>query len=325
MNTLSIIIYIVPIAAVFLFLFLYLIEKNRNLSILKENKRINKKILINLENERIIDSLNSILEDDNLNYQNLCNSVRISTNSSSVIFSEMNKHNGSFKAKFYSSSETLNLDSYLSESNDDKTLAIITGIEGTGKISSANDKDIFPKWFDEIKFNNVICLPIIKRIETIGCIYLFFSKKENEQTLEKKMQNANLLIKLSQRVNSTHQSSGNIYENPNAINNEELIKKNRLVTINLNENTEVLNYKNNQISLSSSEYSIMKNLINKNGRILLYEEILTILWPNSEKVNKTAMRLHIHRLREKTNNISNNLNFIKTLRGKGIYIDTELL
>ena len=156
MNTLSIIIYIVPIAAVFLFLFLYLIEKNRNLSILKENKRINKKILINLENERIIDSLNSILEDDNLNYQNLCNSVRISTNSSSVIFSEMNKHNGSFKAKFYSSSETLNLDSYLSESKDDKTLAIITGIEGTGKISSANDKDIFPKWFDEIKFNNVI-------------------------------------------------------------------------------------------------------------------------------------------------------------------------
>jgi DNA-binding response OmpR family regulator len=69
----------------------------------------------------------------------------------------------------------------------------------------------------------------------------------------------------------------------------------------------------------------MKNLINKNGKILLYEEILTILWPNSEKVNKTAMRLHIHRLREKTNNISNNLNFIKTLRGKGIYIDTELL
>tara|TARA_B110000438_G_scaffold112997_1_gene110821 strand:- start:4290 stop:5267 length:978 start_codon:yes stop_codon:yes gene_type:complete len=324
MNTQNLIIYIVSFAAILLFIILYLIEKKKNISVVKDNKKLNKKIFINLENERIIDSLNSVLDDSELNYQNLCNSIRVSTNSSTVIFSEMNKHNGSFKAKYYSSSEILDLNSYLAEFNNDKTLAIITGSEGTGKISSSDDKNIFPKWFDEINFSHVICLPIIKRIETLGCIYLFFSNIDNEKILEKKFQNANLLIKLSEKINSTPKISGNIYENPIEKNNEELVEKNSLIKISLDENTEVLNYKNNQISLSSSEYSIMKNLIHKNGEILLYEEIVTTLWPNSEKINKTALRLHIHRLREKTNNISNNLDFIKTLRGKGIYIDKEL-
>jgi len=325
MNTQNLIIYIVLIAVSLLFLFLYLIAKNRNLSIIKENKKLNNNSRDQLENQRIIDSINSLLDYSELNYQKLCNSIRISTNSSTVIFSEMNKHNGSFKAKYYSSSETLDLNSYLAEFNDDNTLAIITGSEGTAKICDLNDKSIFPSWFDEMKFSRVICLPIINRIETFGCIYLFFTNNENNITLEKKLQNANLLIKLSQRIILQTKNSTNIYENSNIKNDKDLIKNNNsLIPISLDENTEVLEYKNNEISLSSSEYIIIKNLINKNGEILLYEEILRILWPNSQKINKTAMRLHIHRLREKTNNISNNLDFIKTLRGKGIYIDKDL-
>lgn len=324
MNTQSLIIYIPTIVIILMFLLLYLIEKMKHLSVIKENKKLNKKIFINLENERIIDSLNSILDDSELNYQNLCNSIRISTDSSTVIFSEMNKHNGSFKPKYYSSSETLDLNSYLEEVNKDKTLAIITGSEGTSKISTLNEKELFPKWFDEIIFNHVICLPIINRIETIGCFYLFISHKNNEETLEKKLQNTNLLIKLSQRINLKLNSSGEIYKNQSDITDKEIIELNTLLEISLDESTEVLNYKNSQISLSSSEYIIMKNLINKNGGILLYDDILKLLWPNSDKNNKTAMRLHIYRLREKTNNISNNLDFIKTLRGKGIYIDKEL-
>ena len=325
MNTQNLIIYIVLAAASLLFLILYLIAKNKILSVINENKKLNTKNLAQLENQRIIDSINSILDYSELNYQNLCNSIRISTNSSTVIFSEMNKHNGAFKAKYYSSSETLDLKSFLAEFNDDNTLAIITGSEGTAKICSLDDKSIFPKWFDKIKFNSVICLPIINRIETFGCIYLFFNNNENSIILDKKLQNAHLLIKLSQKIILQTKNNTNIFENSNIKNEIEFIENNNnLIPINLDDNTEVLEYKNKEISLSSSEYIIIKNVINKNGEILLYEEILRILWPNSEKVNKTAMRLHIHRLREKTNSISNDLDFIKTLRGKGIYIDKDL-
>ena len=325
MNTQNLIIYIVLAAASLLFLILYLIAKNKILSVIKENKKLNINSLAQLENQRIIDSINSILDYSELNYQNLCNSIRISTNSSTVIFSEMNKHNGAFKAKYYSSSETLDLKSFLAEFNDDNTLAIITGSEGTAKICSLDDKSIFPTWFDEIKFNSVICLPIINRIETFGCIYLFFNNNENSIILDKKLQNAHLLIKLSQKIILQTKNNTNIFENSNIKNEIEFIENNNnLIPINLDDNTEVLEYKNKEISLSSSEYIIIKNLISKNGEILLYEEIFRILWPNSEKVNKTAMRLHIHRLREKTNSISNDLDFIKTLRGKGIYIDKDL-
>ena len=76
--------------------------------------------------------------------------------------------------------------------------------------------------------------------------------------------------------------------------------------------------------LSNSEYLILKNLIGKNGELLLYEDIEKILWPNNDGVNKSAMRLHIHRLREKTNTITNHIDFIKTVRGKGIFIDSSL-
>lgn len=334
MNTQNLIIYIVLAAASLLFLILYLIAKNKILSVIKENKKLNINSLAQLENQRIIDSINLILDYSELNYQNLCNSIRISTNSSTVIFSEMNKHNGAFKAKYYSSSEKLDIKSYLAEFNDDNTLAIITGSEGSAKICSLNDNSIFPTWFDEIKFNSVICLPIINRIETFGCIYLFFNNNENNLILEKKLQNAHLLIKLSQKIilqtkNNINifetKNNTNIFENSNIKNEKDLIENNNnLIPINLDDNTEVLEYKNKEISLSSSEYIIIKNLISKNGEILLYEEIFRILWPNSEKVNKTAMRLHIHRLREKTNSISNDLDFIKTLRGKGIYIDKDL-
>ena len=76
--------------------------------------------------------------------------------------------------------------------------------------------------------------------------------------------------------------------------------------------------------MSNSEYLIISKLLSKNGDLLLYEEIEKILWPNNKGINKTAMRLHIHRLREKTNSITSNKDFIKTQRGKGIFIDLTL-
>ena len=67
----------------------------------------------------------------------------------------------------------------------------------------------------------------------------------------------------------------------------------------------------------------MKRLVDKKGDVLLYEEIENVLWPNNLEINKSAMRLHIHRLREKSNNVSGNLDLIKTVRAKGIYLELK--
>jgi len=98
-----------------------------------------------------------------------------------------------------------------------------------------------------------------------------------------------------------------------------------LNTISLDENLELLKFKDKEISLSNSEYLIMKRLFDKNGEVLSYTEIENILWPNKDGINKSAMRLHIHRLRDKSKNISENLDVIKTVRGKGIFLDKSLM
>ena len=96
-----------------------------------------------------------------------------------------------------------------------------------------------------------------------------------------------------------------------------------LTIFTLDENLELLKFKDKEISLSNSEYLIMKRLVDKKGDVLLYEEIENVLWPNNLEINKSAMRLHIHRLREKSNNVSGNLDLIKTVRAKGIYLELK--
>jgi len=93
----------------------------------------------------------------------------------------------------------------------------------------------------------------------------------------------------------------------------------------LDDNLELLKFKDKEISLSNSEYLIIKNLIQKNGQVLLYEEIEKILWPDNQNINKSAMRLHIFRVREKANDLTNNLDIIKTSRGKGVFLDINIL
>ena len=105
---------------------------------------------------------------------------------------------------------------------------------------------------------------------------------------------------------------------------EEIVAKNNVIPIIYDDNLQTIRFENSEISLSNSEYLILKNLIGKNGELLPYEDIEKILWPNNDGVNKSAMRLHIHRLREKTNTITNHIDFIKTVRGKGIFIDSSL-
>jgi len=291
----------------------------------KENNYLKNRIIHLNEKARIIDGID-FLNKETSNHKDLCNSIRIISNSECVIITEMDKMNGSFKPKAYSSSKELNLESFNSEFNQDNTLAIITGSTGNSKIyDKIKDSDLFPNWFNEIKFKYVIAIPMINRIETHACVYVFFDGHQEFNLLEYKLESIGKLISFYNRIklgnsetNKDNITFSNVFLNePN--------KSEEASFFELDDNLELLKFKDKEISLSNSEYLIIKNLIQKNGQVLLYEEIEKILWPDNQNINKSAMRLHIFRVREKANDLTNNLDIIKTSRGKGVFLDINIL
>lgn len=291
----------------------------------KENNYLKNRIIHLNEKARIIDGID-FLNKETSNHKDLCNSIRIISNSENVIITEMDKMNGSFKPKAYSSSKELNLESFNSEFNQDNTLAIITGSTGNSKIyDKIKDSDLFPNWFNEIKFKYVIAIPMLNRIETHACVYVFFDGHQEFNLLEYKLESIGKLISFYNRIklgnsetNKDNITFSNVFLNePN--------KSEEASFFELDDNLELLKFKDKEISLSNSEYLIIKNLIQKNGQVLLYEEIEKILWPDNQNINKSAMRLHIFRVREKANDLTNNLDIIKTSRGKGVFLDINIL
>jgi len=291
----------------------------------KENNYLKNRIIHLNEKARIIDGID-FLNKETSNHKDLCNSIRIISNSECVIITEMDKMNGSFKPKAYSSSKELNLESFNSEFNQDNTLAIITGSTGNSKIyDKIKDSDLFPNWFNEIKFKYVIAIPMLNRIETHACVYVFFDGHQEFNLLEYKLESIGKLISFYNRIklgnsetNKDNITFSNVFLNePN--------KSEEASFFELDDNLELLKFKDKEISLSNSEYLIIKNLIQKNGQVLLYEEIEKILWPDNQNINKSAMRLHIFRVREKANDLTNNLDIIKTSRGKGVFLDINIL
>ena len=315
----NILIYLFASTILFLIIFF-------NARIRKNNKNyksiifnLEKKNLIQIENQRVLDSINLLFENNNDPRQNLCNSIRIASDSNTVILSEMNTQNGSFQVTNFSSSSSIDISNFSPEYDEDKTLAIITGIEGTSKVLDYDQNKIFPKWFDELDYKQIISIPIIKGFQTYGCIYIFFSEKNEGKILEKKLNHSNIITKIFQNLFKENNQVPDEKKAP-----EEIVAKNNVIPIIYDDNLQTIRFENSEISLSNSEYLILKNLIGKNGELLPYEDIEKILWPNNDGVNKSAMRLHIHRLREKTNTITNHIDFIKTVRGKGIFIDSSL-
>ena len=309
------------IGSLFLLLLLVVILrsnlKNKNL-ISKINKLENRN-LIQVQNQRVLDSIDLLFENEFKPNENLCNSIRIATESETVILSVMNPQNGSIQAINSSSYKQIDVSNFEPEYDDKKTLAIVTGIEGTSKVLDNKNNEYFPEWFNELEFEQIISLPIINGFETYGCIYIFLRNRNEGELLEKKLKNSSLLIKIFQNSLSENKEQNEIIktkENKKNINN--------IIPIFYDDNLQTIRFENNEIALSNSEYLIISKLLSKNGDLLLYEEIEKILWPNNKGINKTAMRLHIHRLREKTNSITSNKDFIKTQRGKGIFIDLTL-
>tara|TARA_B100000965_G_C19447882_1_gene693837 strand:+ start:22 stop:987 length:966 start_codon:yes stop_codon:yes gene_type:complete len=292
---------------------------NKNKKVIKEKQNLENMILKYSASNRVIDSIEIFLsKNENTNIK-LCESIRLITNAKIVIYSEMNKSDGSFKPSAKSSSNDIDLEKLETEYVDDKSLAIITGIEGTSKIINNEENDIFPKWFKGIAFESVISVPIIEGFETIGCVYIFLENKI-EKNIDEFLKNiwiiTNLFIKTKSGIPASNFESKEFVENS-------LIDKKEQKTkgLALDENLELLKFNNKEISLSNSEYLIMKKLVDKNGEVLPYEEIENVLWPNKIGINKSAMRLHIHRLRDKSNSVTENQNLIKTVRGKGIFLE----
>ena len=291
----------------------------------KENNYLKNRIIHLNEKTRIIDGID-FLNKETSNHKDLCNSIRIISNSECVIITEMDKMNGSFKPKAYSSSKELNLESFNSEFNQDNTLAIITGSTGNSKIyDKIKDSDLFPNWFNEIKFKYVIAIPMLNRIETHACVYVFFDGHQEFNLIEYKLESIGKLISFYNRIKlgNSETNKDNITFNNVFLN--EPNKSEEASFFELDDNLELLKFKDKEISLSNSEYLIIKNLIQKNGQVLLYEEIEKILWPDNQNINKSAMRLHIFRVREKANDLTNNLDIIKTSRGKGVFLDINIL
>tara|TARA_B100000470_G_scaffold149023_1_gene115863 strand:+ start:2213 stop:3184 length:972 start_codon:yes stop_codon:yes gene_type:complete len=291
----------------------------------KENNYLKNRIIHLNEKARIIDGID-FLNKETSNHKDLCNSIRIISNSECVIITEMDKMNGSFKPKAYSSSKELNLESFNSEFNQDNTLAIITGSTGNSKIyDKIKDSDLFPNWFNEIKFKYVIAIPMLNRIETHACVYVFFDGHQEFNLIEYKLESIGKLISFYNRIKlgNSETNKDNITFNNVFLN--EPNKSEEASFFELDDNLELLKFKDKEISLSNSEYLIIKNLIQKNGQVLLYEEIEKILWPDNQNINKSAMRLHIFRVREKANDLTNNLDIIKTSRGKGVFLDINIL
>ena len=323
MNLELITIIILGIISTLTLIILYIFfKKNKNIS--NENKQLENLIIKTSLSNRLIDSIESFLEKKDNPEKKLCDSIRLVSSANTVIYLEMNKKDGSFKPVFYSSSNDLNIKDFSTEYVDDKTLSIIVGSEGTYKISGKNQDENFPKWFDQIEFENVISLPIIQGFETSGCLYIFLNNKLTDN-IDDFLRNIWIITNLFQKTEVKENRALFEVNNEEIISNEEQDNQIILSGLSLDENLELLKFKDKEISLSNSEYLIMKKLFDKNGEVLPYSDIENILWPNKDGINKSAMRLHIHRLRDKSKNISENLDVIKTVRGKGIFLDKTLL
>ena len=162
MNLELITIIILGIISTLTLIILYIFfRKNKNIS--NENKQLENLFIKSSLSNRLIDSIESFLEKKDNPEKKLCDSIRLVSSANTVIYLEMNKKDGSFKPVFYSSSNDLNIKDFSTEYVDDKTLSIIVGSEGTYKISGKNQDENFPKWFDQIEFEQYfsLILPLI--------------------------------------------------------------------------------------------------------------------------------------------------------------------
>ena len=103
-----ILIFILGVISLLSLIFLF-IALSKNKKTLLEMERLEELILKHSESNRVIDSIESFLSNNSDPDTKLCESLRIITNANSVIYTEMNKTDGSFKPKAKSSLNDINI------------------------------------------------------------------------------------------------------------------------------------------------------------------------------------------------------------------------
>lgn len=81
--------------------------------------------------------------------------------------------------------------------------------------------------------------------------------------------------------------------------------------------THNVTYNDEVINLTLKEYSILKYLVQKKGRIISSEELINHVWDENADPFTTVIRVHIYSLRKKLTAISGKENLIQTIKGVG--------
>jgi len=85
----------------------------------------------------------------------------------------------------------------------------------------------------------------------------------------------------------------------------------------LDKNGFLLKYQHNEVKLTNLEFSLLKLLMFKPGRIYSREQILTLAYNNNRDISERAIDSHIKNIRKKIKQINVTHNVIETIYGVG--------
>lgn len=92
----------------------------------------------------------------------------------------------------------------------------------------------------------------------------------------------------------------------------------------INTNTYQIRKKGKMITLSATEFKLLLYLVQKKGRVFNRDMLLDAVWKDETFVEPRTVDVHIRRLRSQIEDDPSNPIYIKTRRGLGYYVDSEL-
>lgn len=94
--------------------------------------------------------------------------------------------------------------------------------------------------------------------------------------------------------------------------------------LSLNEGDFSINFNNEQVELSKNEFKLLKKLIECKNEIVSREELLEILWDDTQFVDDNTLTVNVTRVKNKLKVVGIK-NIIKTKRGAGYMFDSNAI
>jgi phosphate regulon transcriptional regulator PhoB len=92
----------------------------------------------------------------------------------------------------------------------------------------------------------------------------------------------------------------------------------------INTGTYVVTKKKKAIKLSATEFKLLLYLVERKGRVFSRDMLLDAVWKDEAFVEPRTVDVHIRRLRSQIEDEPSNPKYVKTRRGIGYYVDSEL-